>query len=352
MFNPEYKLTNAIVKRLTEIAEARVIIERAKILPQQELKLRRQAIIRMTHSSTAIEGNMLSIDQVEALYVNKKVDANEREVHEVENYLKALKYIDEVVKSKKPLSEKVLLKIHQLVTNKTLPKEKSGVYRKGAVYVVRQLFGVTKEIVYTGPETKKVEGLCKDLIDWVNSSESQNINPVIMAGVVHQEIAAIHPFSDGNGRTARVVATLVLYQCGYDFRKLFALEDYYNKDRQKYYDAINIGKKYEECQVDFTSWLDYFVKGFRGEIENIKAKITTLSSKKIDKKIKEQIFLDPDQLKILDFLDQVGRVTAKDVADILDCPKRTAQLYLQKLKAMKMIEQTGRGPSSAYILVK
>jgi Fic family protein len=351
MFNPEYKLTNSIVKRLTEIAEAKAIIERAKILPQQELKLRRQAIIRMTHSSTAIEGNMLSIDQVEALYANKKIDASDREIYEVENYLKALKYIDEVVKDKKQLSEKILLKVHKLVTDKTLPKEKSGAYRRGAVYVAKQLLGVTKEIVYTGPDVKKVEKLCRDLIGWVNSSESENISPIIVAGIVHQEIAAIHPFSDGNGRTARALATLVLYQRGYDFRKLFALEDYYNKDRQNYYDAINIGKKYEERKVDFTAWLEYFVKGFGEEIQSVKNKITTLSSKKVDKKIKDQIFLDPDQLKILDFLDQVRRVTAKDVSDILSCPKRTAQLHLQKLKAMKMIKQTGKGPSSAYILV-
>jgi len=352
MFNPEYKLTNSIVKRLTEIAEAKAIIERAKILPQQELKLRRQAIIRMTHSSTAIEGNMLSIDQVEALYANKRIDAPERDVYEVENYLKAIKHIDEVIKSKKLLTEKTLLKIHKLVTDKTLPKEKSGVYRKGPVYVVKQMFGVTKEIVYTGPEASKVEKLCHNLINWINASESESINPVIVAGIVHQEIAAIHPFADGNGRTARAMATLVLYQRGYDFRKLFALEDYYNKDRQKYYGAINIGKKYEERQIDFTSWLDYFVKGFREEIENIKIKIAILSSKKIDKQIKEQIFLEPDQLKILDFLDQVGRITAKEAADILECPKRTAQLHLQKLKAIKMIKQTGKGPASAYVLVK
>lgn len=352
MFNPQYKLTNSIVKRLTEIAEAKAIIERAKILPQQELKLRRQAIIRMTHSSTAIEGNRLSIDQVEALYANKKIDASEREVYEVENYLKALKYIDEAVKTKKPLTEKVLLKIHQSVTDKTLTKEKSGAYRKGPVYVVKQLLGVTREIVYTGPDVGRVKKLCNALIDWINSDESENINPVVVAGIVHQEIAAIHPFADGNGRTARALATLILYQRGYDFRKLFALEDYYNQDRQKYYDAINIGKKYEERQIDFTKWLEYFVKGFKEEIEGIKSKITILSSKKIDKKIKEQIFLDPDQLKILDFLDQVGRITAKDIADILNCPKRTAQLLLQKLKTIKMIKQTGKGPASAYVLAE
>ena len=111
----------------------------------------------------------------------------------------------------------------------------------------------------------------------------------------------IHPFSDGNGRTARALATLILYQRGYDFRRLFALEDYYNRERQDYYAAINIGKNYEDRKVDFTPWLEYFVLGFREEIESVKAKIKSLSRKTVGDHINEQVFLDSDQLKILDF---------------------------------------------------
>lgn len=350
MFKPKYNLTDGVVRRLTEIAEAKAVIENAKILPQQELKLRRQAIIRMTQSSTAIEGNLLNIAQVEALYANKKIDAPERDIYEVENYLRALKYIDEVVKKKQPISEKVILHIHKLVTDKTLAKEKSGFYRKTPVYVVKLMLGRVTEVVYTGPEAKKVQSLCADLVEWIDKSENEKINPVIVAGIVHQELAAIHPFSDGNGRTARALATLILYQRGYDFRRLFALEDYYNRERQDYYVAINIGKNYEDRKVDFTPWLEYFVIGFREEIENVKAKIKSLSRKVAGDHINEQVFLDPDQLKILDFLDQVGRITTKDVEDILKCPKRTAQFHLQKLKKMKMIKQVGKGPASAYVL--
>ena len=72
MLKPNYKLTNKILKKLTDIAEAKGIIEKARLLPKHELKLKRQAIIRMSHSSTAIEGNVLDIRQVEALYANKK----------------------------------------------------------------------------------------------------------------------------------------------------------------------------------------------------------------------------------------------------------------------------------------
>ena len=126
MFNPQYKLTNKIVALLTAIAESKAVIERAKILPQNEIKLRRQALIRMSHSSTEIEGNRLNLKQVEALVAHKKIDAPMRDIYEVENYFKALKYIDQFVQEKKPVTEKILLKIHRLVTDKTLPKEQSG----------------------------------------------------------------------------------------------------------------------------------------------------------------------------------------------------------------------------------
>ncbi len=350
MFIPQYRLTDKIVALLTAIAESKAVIERAKILPQNEIKLRRQALIRMSHSSTEIEGNRLNLKQVEALVAHKKIDAPSRDIYEVENYLRALKYIDRSVQKKQLVTEKILLKIHGVVTDKTLPKEQSGHYRRGPVYIVRQQFGLPYETVYTGPDAKEVPNLCQDLIEWLKESEKENINPVIAAGIAHLEIAAIHPFADGNGRTARAMATLILYQRGYDFRRLFALEDYYNKDRAKYYKAINVGKNYAERRTDITSWLEYFVKGFKEEIDNVRAQIAALSLRKVNDNIKSKIYLDKDQLKLLDFLDQVGRIVIKDAVDILNCPKRTAQLKLNQLKKAGIISQIGKGPSSAYIL--
>jgi Fic family protein len=115
---------------------------------------------------------------------------------------------------------------------------------------------------------------------------------------------------------------------------------------------VNVGKNYKEREQDVTRWLEYFVKGFKEEIDNVKAQIISLGYKKVDASIDSQIYLDKDQIKILDFLENVGRITVKDVIDILECPQRTAQFNLQKLKKIKMIQQVGKGPSSAYILAK
>lgn len=348
MFKSKYKLTNKILSSLTFIAEAKAMIERAKILPAQELKLRRQALIRMTHSSTAIEGNILNLHQVEALLKGEKVDAPLREIYEVKNYLKTIRYIEKIVRDKKPITEKVILKIHHLVTEKTLPKEQCGKYRTGQVYIVRRRPGQADEIVYRGPNSIKVRSLMRDLIDWIYKSEKKNIHPIIVAGIVHREIAAIHPFSDGNGRVARALATLILYQRSYDFRKLFALEDYYNKNRQKYYQAISLGPVYKKA--DFTKWLEYFIEGFRQEIEQVKEKVISSSITKIGKKLEKQIYLNKRQVQIIDFINTVGKISIRDAIDILNCPKRTAQLELQKLKKLGLIKQIGKGPATAYIL--
>jgi len=335
---------------LTAIAEAKSYIERATILPKNEVQLRRQALIRMTHSSTEIEGNILNLEQVEAVLANKKIDAPERDIYEVENYLRAMKYIEKVVQEKKSINEKVLLKVHALVTNKTLPKERSGHYRQVPIYVVRRKFGLRDEVVYTGPEAHQVPNLCKDLLNWLDESDKQAVNSVLVAGIVHQEIAAIHPFVDGNGRTARAMATLVLYARGYDFRRLFALEDYYNRDRSSYYAAINSGENYKQRRVDFTPWLEYFTLGFKEEIDSVKAQIITLKVRKGGKNDRSKVFLEKDQMLILDFISQMGKISTSDVVDILNCPRRTAQLKLSKLKSLGIISQIGKGPSSAYII--
>lgn len=350
MFKPSYKITSKIVGMLTAIVESKAVIERAKLLPKNEIKLRRQALIRMSHSSTGIEGNILNFKQVEAIAARKKIDAPARDVYEVENYLKTLKYIEKIVDNNQPITEKTLLKIHKLVTDKTLPSDQSGHYRKGPIYVVRRRIGLPDEIVYTGPDSRDVPSLCRDLIQWLKEGEKRDTNPVIVAGIIHQEIAAIHPFQDGNGRTARAMATLTLYRRGYDFRRLFALEDYYNKDRGKYYGAIDVGKNYKERKTDITPWLEYFVRGFKEEIDNVRTQVASLSLKRVNKGIESKIYLDKDQLKLLDFLDQIGRITIKDAIDVLGSPKRTAQSKLNQLKKLGIIVQTGKGPSSAYIL--
>lgn len=352
MFKPKYALTHKMLSDLMEIAEVRSLVLHTPILPRQEAKLRRQALVRMIHSSTSIEGNVLNRYEVEKIIAGKKVDAPRRDIFEIKNYQEAMYYVSKFVREKRKITIKTILEIHRLVTKNTIEKEKCGHFRKGKSYVVTRRGKKIIKISYTGPEAKQVQELVKDLVNWLEKAKKENICPIIAAAMAHAEIAAIHPFADGNGRTARILATLILYQRGYDFRKLFALEDYYNQNRPAYYKAIHLGKTYKErLGADATNWLGYFIKGFKSEMKRVYEIIIPLSlDAKMKGKIGGQVYLDKNQIKIIDFMMTMGRIDSKDVQDILDVKERMAQNYLQELESMKLLRKMGKGRATYCVL--
>ena len=351
-FTPKYTITHKILNDLMEISEIKSLVLRTPILPRQELKLRKDALIRMIHSSTSIEGNILNRYEVEKVLSGKKVNAPKRDIFEVKNYRDALLYISKIVEKKQKITAKTILEIHRLVSKKTLDEKRCGYFRKEKVYVVSRRGKKIIKISYTGPDAKQVPKLVKNLTGWLEKAKKENICPIIVLAIAHSEIAAIHPFADGNGRTARLLATLILYQRGYDFRKLFALEDYYNQNRPAYYKAIHLGKNYQErIKSDLTNWLEYFIQGFNAEMKKVKDEIIPLSlDNKMLKKIGGQVYLDKNQIKIIDFMMTMGRVYSSDVQDILGITQRSARRYLADLAKLKLLAKVGSKKSVYYQL--
>jgi Fic family protein len=353
MFKPAYNITHTIVNNLMNIAEVRQLVSHTSMMPRQEAKLRRQALIRMIHSSTSIEGNRLNKYEVEKVMAGENVNASERDIFEVKNYQKAILYVYNAVTDKKKITTKTIRDIHGLVTKNTLPEDKCGKYRKDRVYVVTRRGGSVVKVKYTGPLAKDVPKLVKGLVDWLEKAKKENICPVLVAGLVHSEIAAIHPFADGNGRTARILATLILYQRGYDFRKLFALEDYYNQDRPSYYKAIHLGKNYaERVRADHTTWIEYFVGGFAYEMNRVHDIIIPLSlDEKMRKKIGGQVYLEKKQIKIVDFMMSMGRFYRSDVESILEVSPATAKRMVKELLETQLIRQEKRGSKDIFYVL-
>lgn len=347
MFNPRFIITTQILNKLNRIEVIREKIATCPIHPKEEYRLKREAILSMVHHSTAIEGNTLNEFEIQKVLAGGKIDAPAREIYEVQNYKKALDWISR--KGTSNIAEKDLLKIHGLVSANVLRNERIGKYRKEPVYVVSRT-RISQEIRYTAPDHKKVPTLVKDLCKWINTSREQQLSPIIVAGVAHAEIAAIHPFVDGNGRTARLLATLILYTARYDFRKLFALENYYNINRPSYYAAIHLGKNYEERNKgNLTNWLEYFATGFLTEMELVMDKIKPfLYLRKSSPKAK--IILSRNEIKILDFLQEMNNISSKDIEDVLTVSKRTAQRYLVVLIKKGLIKKHGDKKSSRYTL--
>jgi Fic family protein len=346
-FEPKYTITNKIVNNLTRIASGREIIEQAKLIPKWELKLKKEARIHNAHSSTSIEGNRLTLEQVKALSENKEVIATEKDKKEVLNYLKALDLIPEYA-SKKVIDTKFFLKIHETITAGTLQDNKDcGVFRNRQVFVGRHIFDGTsfKEIVeYMPPATKAVLRLINEFLAWLNSDKIKEINPVILAGIVHYETARIHPFIDGNGRTARLMAALILYKSGFDHRRFFALDDYYDENREAYYAAL---KTAQTDKGDITRWLEYFTDGVLYSIDKVRGFIEKIG---LTPKIEEgkRIELTQKQIKILERIQDKGKVNNKELRDMFGITRQAMLKEISKLVDAKLIELVGKGRNAYY----
>jgi len=348
-FNPKYTITEKILNNLTAITAAREVIEQAHLVPKWEAKLRRQALLRNTHSSTAIEGNKLTLEQVEALAEGKDVIATKKDKLEALNYIEALEKIPTFAeKGKMRVAD--LLNIHRLTTKGVMQNTAdSGALRNRQVFVGKRIVDGTtfKEVVeYMPPKTEEVPQLVREFIDWLNLDKSWGLNPVLLAGIVHYEIARIHPFIDGNGRTARLLATTILYLSDFDHRRIFALDDYYDRDRQAYYAALKMA---QIADGDITRWLEYFTDGILYSVTEAKDAVLKVGSKR--KIGQAQIALTPKQMQIVEFINVNGKVTNKDLQSLFKISAQAVHKELVKLVELKVIKPVGEGRALHYLLV-
>lgn len=345
MFKPNFRYTNKIVNNLTQIAVARELILNSPFVPKWEVVLRREAIIRSAHSSTAIEGNRLSLEQVGDLAFGREVMATHMDKQEVLNYLSVLENIDKLADGE-IITEKNLLNIHKMVTQETLENPSDcSVYRNRYVVVGNRLTG---EVIFRPPPNEDVPNLVKALIEWINSSEAKALDAVVEAGIAHYEFVRIHPFTDGNGRTARALATLILYLRGFDAKQFFCLDDYYDSDRPAYYKIL---QSVDQKTLDLTNYLDYFVEGVKVSILAVKEKVIRLSSERLRRTRKGQIALTGKQVRVVEFINQNSRITNRDVREMFKISNRAALDEITKLMKMKVIRKVGKGRSLRYELV-
>jgi Fic family protein len=197
------------------------------------------------------------------------------------------------------------------------------------------------------PPTDQVPRLVNEFFEWFNSHEANEIDPVIEAGLTHYEIVWIHPFIDGNGRTARIMATLVFYKRGFDVKRFFALDDYYDHDRRGYYGAL---KSVDQNTIDLTGWLEYFTDGVAVSIKAVKNKVIGLSKDIKILKEKGQVALTERQMKIVERIIQDDRITIGDVSKEFGISRQAALKEISKLVKMKILKLKGKGRGAHYVL--
>lgn len=349
MYSPKFTITNKILKHIGSIEASKEVIDKAPLLPYYERQFQNQALVRSVHFGTHIEGNELNFSQAEKVLEGKDVTARERDIQEVINYRKVMDYIAEVGdKSKVRVTEEIVGKIHEMTVFKILSKEQSGEYRKGQVVVKNSLTG---QVSFKPPMSVAVPFQIKDLVSFINDSKD-DMHPVLKAGVTHYELVRIHPFVDGNGRVARAISTLILFREGYDIRKFFSLEEYFDSNAARYYEAL---QSVEKFGGDLTYFLEYFSLGLSIELSKIKIKVENIS---IDVKLKEKLggkplMLTDRQLKIIEYIQKVGFLQNKAFEQLF--PMVSEDTILNELKSLTrngIIKKQGVTKSARYIMSK
>ena len=344
MFKPIFQYTNTIVKNLTHISRAQAVIGNAPLIPKWQVSLRREALIQSAHSSTAIEGNPLTLDEVSELAAGREIMVNRRDKQEVINYLEALEKIPKFAE-KKVFKKADFLEIHKLVVKDTLDNpEDEGTYRNYQVVVRNRATG---QITFMPPATEDVPHLVEIFFKWLKSSRAVELDAVLHAGITHYEIVRIHPFVDGNGRTARIMASLVFFIRGFDVKRFFALDDYYDNDRKAYYDAL---KTVDPTTCDLTAWLEYFSEGVAVSVEAIRKKVIGLSKDIKALKQKGQIALTERQMRIVERIISKGSITNREARKILGLSDEGIRKEISKLLELRVLKKVGEGRSTHYVL--
>jgi Fic family protein len=263
----------------------------------------------------------------------------ERDQDEVKGYYAALDEVERLAKRSEKVSGATVQRLHALVMGGGKTHVKSTPYRDGQ-NVIRD--ARSRGIVYMPPEAKDVPWLMKQLITWINQKDE--LPAPIKAGIAHYQYATIHAYYDGNGRTARLLTTLILHLGGYDLKGLYALEEYYARDLKAYYESLTVGPSHNyylgRAEADLTRWITYFIEGMATSFE----KVRDQALREVEKGSKDQSKLlrnlDSKQRSALELFQKSREIAAKDVANLFGYRPRTAALLCQRWVEKGFLETT------------
>ncbi len=329
-FKPTYTINAAIAKYLMRIEAAKEKVAMLPVNPTVLASLRETAKLYTTHYSTMIEGNQLKPDEVqEVIQLEGHFPGRERDEYEVKGYYAALAQLEQFAAQGVPITEKIIQTLHALVMSDGRTRVKPTPYRDGQ-NVIRD--GGTGTIVYMPPESKDVAGLIRNLVYWIK--ENEELPCPIVAGIAHYQFATIHPYYDGNGRTARLLTTLILHLGGYDLKGLYSLEEYYAKNLLGYYRAISVGPSHNyyfgRTESDITGWVEYFTEGMAFAFEKVVSQMTASNAKGEKDHSELMRSLDPKQRKSLELFREYDVVTSKQVGDLFGFKPRTNAALCKK----------------------
>ncbi|RJQ35767.1 Fic family protein [Candidatus Microgenomates bacterium] len=340
MFNPRYSITNKLLANIKKISLLVNELNDRRFPNIVLLGFEKTALAVSAYASTSIEGNPLPLTQVKEILKSKPSNIRDSE-KEVLNYNQALQELNKKLKDKVTLSLDLILKIQKQIIQSLLPAFELGHLREKPVVVNDPRTGQT---VYLPPDVKDVKPLIEDLIEFTKNNRN-TIDSLVLAGIFHKQMVIIHPFMDGNGRTARLATKILLAQMGLNTFNLFSFENYYNKNVTKYFQTVGeFGSYYDLAgKIDFTLWLEYFTDGIIDELLRVGE---ILPKTAIGPKTELQDY----HLKILRFIKDKGFIKDRDYAKLTERAKATRTQDFKKLRKLGFIERKAKGKATYYVL--
>ncbi|AQQ70687.1 Adenosine monophosphate-protein transferase SoFic [Limihaloglobus sulfuriphilus] len=339
---PKFSITNRITNALTRIERARGFLDAANLSRRWVENMSRRALLLEAHYTTHIEGTELTLEQAEKVWRGERPEGtNEDDVRELLNYRNAFELVAGHLGGGSEITETLIREIHKrLVEGVRGGQGMPGRYRKTQNYVVNSR---TKEVIYTPPPPAEVPVMMAELVSWL--AKDTDIHPVLVAGIVQFQLVHIHPFVDGNGRTSRLLSTLCLYRSGYDFKRLFTISEYYDRNRMDFYKALQDVRR---NSMDMTCWLDYFVVGLATQLDEVKSRGRAVIKADV---IAREHGLNDRQVKALAWMLELETMRISDYENV--CPgtsRRTLQRDLKKLEEIGLVSQNGAARDVYYVI--
>ncbi len=339
MFKPKYKITQKLLLNIKKITELIVKLNSQTVTKIALAEMERSAREISAYSSTSIEGNPLPLTEVKKLL--KATPQNIRDSEkEVVNYNTALVKLNEEIKTHKlEFSLKLLLDIQKEITKGLIAKYRCGKLRLEPVFVNDPRVG---KPVYLPPDHQDVKNLMTDLISYITKNKGI-VDALLLAGIFHKQFVIIHPFIDGNGRSARLATKFLLADMGLNTFNLFSFENYYNKNVGKYFAKVGVFGNYYDIkdEIDFTEWLEYFTEGIIDELLRIKKELEVASQK-------SEVRVPEHCREIIDYIKEHNSITDKEYSKISKRSRASRHLDFKKLISLDLIERLGKGKNSYY----
>ncbi len=329
---PPYTITDKMLNYATQIMEKIGEANYFESLNRYP-ELRRKTRIKSIHSSLAIENNQLSLFQVEAVINGKAVIGEQRDIQEVKNAYKAYEEIDNV----NPYSLEDLKKIQGILTFAI--EDDSGKFRNHGEAV----YDGNIQIFMAPPHTM-VSTLMDNLFHWMNKAKKE-VNPLILSSIFHYEFVFIHPFSDGNGRTARLWQTAILS----DWKELFKyipIESIIRKHQEGYYTAIqncnNAGNSNE--------FIEFMLEVINEAVDDMIIKQQETAQETAQETTQEN--LTDTQMKILELIKQNQYITRNELAENIGMTSDGIKYNLNLLRKKEIIKREGSTKKGSWKILK